>query len=66
MAPEGQRPSRAELLGIVPKIRVWAISKVVFTFALSLSKGYSWFDKPVLRGTEGLTTNGVVNSPLLV
>jgi hypothetical protein len=30
-------------------------------FALSLSKGCSWFDKPVLSGAEGLTTNGVLN-----
>ena len=30
-------------------------------FALSLSKGRSWFDKPVLSGAEGLTTNGILN-----
>jgi hypothetical protein len=30
-------------------------------FALSLSKGCSWFDKPVLSRAEGLTTNGVLN-----
>jgi len=28
-------------------------------FALSLSKGRSWFDKPVLSSAEGLTTNGI-------
>jgi len=28
-------------------------------FALSLSKGRSWFDKPVLSEAEGLTTNGI-------
>jgi len=27
----------------------------------SLSKGCSWFDKPVLSEAEGLTTNGVLN-----
>jgi hypothetical protein len=28
-------------------------------FLESLSKGHSWFDKPVLSGVEGLTTNGL-------
>jgi len=27
-------------------------------FALSLSKGRSWFDKALLSEVEGLTTNG--------
>ena len=30
----------------------------LFPFALSMSKGRSWFDKPVLSEAEGLTTNG--------
>ena len=29
-----------------------------YPFALSMSKGHSWFDKPVLSEAEGLTTHG--------
>ncbi len=32
------------------------------SFTLSLSKGRSWFDKPVLSEAEGLTTNGTTNA----
>jgi len=36
------------------------VTKIGFLpFALSLSKGHSWFDKPVLSEAEGLTTNGI-------
>ena len=33
-----------------------------FPFALSLSEGHLWFDKPVLSKTEGLTMNGAITS----
>ena len=41
---------------------VIALSIDTTSFTLSLSKGRSWFDKPVLSGAEGLPTNGALNA----